>query len=456
MQEISLKKKMYIIKLYLEGFSYDEIAARGNISKGTVANVISELKAGKFPEYGDLSEQLESLRELAVDLKKSKITSLQAGLGASMFSRLQGLGIEPSEIENISDLCRSLNKEGMEVRPFLNAARALEEVRERTGLGVEDLEMKVKSLEKTANRLEPLEKKVTDCETHLTDLDKKRQSIIGKVADLEERNKILEENVKDKKQREAELSSRVIGLEDRALSADERLATARKDLKALSNIGISVDNLTGFAERFKGIAQRHSIRPGELSNRLLGELEQLDKGLGLETVLHNKENELRELEDIILRKKEKASEITSTNEKLRQEQSSLRASLQEERRHIITDIKAINVAAKGAVVKLKEDLSTGIYESSAEVNKLRDQALEMGKELGRFDEIIESNQWLVNLRDLVKGDKSIDPNEVRQIGISVLRGIHSCLENDNNYDSSSSLLKLSIDNLLSELERWKP
>ncbi len=234
MQEISLKKKMYIIKLYLEGFSYDEIAARGNISKGTVANVISELKAGKFPEYGDLSEQLESLRELAVDLRKSKITSIQAGLGASMFSRLQGLGIEPSEIENISDLCRLLNKEGMEVRPFLNAARVLEEVRERTGLGVEELEMKVKDLEETANRLEPLEKKVTGCETNLTDLDKKKQSIIEKVADLEERKKILEENVKDKQQREAELSSRVIGLEDRALSADERLATAREDLKALS------------------------------------------------------------------------------------------------------------------------------------------------------------------------------------------------------------------------------
>ena len=114
MQELSLKKKMNVIKLYLEGFSYDEIAARGNISKGTVANVISELKAGRFPEYSDLSEQLELLRELAVDLRKSKITAVQAVLGASMFSRLQELGIEPSEMGSLSDLCRSLDKEGME------------------------------------------------------------------------------------------------------------------------------------------------------------------------------------------------------------------------------------------------------------------------------------------------------------------------------------------------------
>ena len=455
MQEISLKKKVSIIKLYLEGLSYDEIAARGNISKGTVANVISELKAGRFPEYSDLSEQLELLRELAVDLRKSKITAVQAVLGASMFSRLQELGIEPSEIESLSDLCRTLSKEGMEVQPFLSSARVLGEERKRSGLSVEDLEMKVKDLKETAKRLEPLKKEVQDYETQLTDLDEKRQTMTEKVTTLEECNEILGNNVKCKEQREAALSGRVIELEDRAQSADERLATARNDLKTLSNIGISLDNLSGFAERLKGIAQRHNIGPEDLSNRLLSELEQLNRGIGLETILQNKENEIRNLEDIMLKKRDKAAEITSANEKLRQEQSSLRTSLLEERKHIITDIKGINAAAKAAIAQLKKDLSAGIRESTAEVNKLRYQALDIGKELGRFDEIIESNQCLIILKGLVKGDL-IDPSEVHQIGIMVLRGMQTCLETDNSYYGSSSLLKLQIDNLINELVRWKP
>jgi cell division septum initiation protein DivIVA len=276
-----------------------------------------------------------------------------------------------------------------------------------------------------------------------------------KVTTLEERNEILENNVKCKEQREAELSGRVIELEDRAQSADERLATARKDLKTLSNIGISLDSLSGFAERVKGIAQRHNIRPEDLSSRLLSELEQLNKGIGLETILQDKENEIRKLEDIILEKKDKAAEITSANETLRQEQSSLRASLLEERRHIITDIKGINAVAKVAIAQLKEDLSAGIRESTAEVNKLGDQALEIGKELGRFDETVKSNQWLITLKGLVKGG-SIDPSEVRQIGILVLRGIQTCLATDNSDYGSPSLLELEIENLIKEFMRWKP
>ena len=114
-----------------------------------------------------------------------------------------------------------------------------------------------------------------------------------------------------------------------------------------------------------------------------------------------------------MKKKDKATEITSANEKLRQEQSSLRISLQEERKHIITDIKGIHEAAKVAIVQLKEDLSAGIRKSTAEVNKLRDQALDIGKELGRFDETIKSNQWLITLKSLVKGDLSIQVRYVK-------------------------------------------
>lgn len=455
MQEISLKKKVSIIKLYLEGFSYDEIAARGNVSKGTVANVISELKAGRFPEYSDLPEQLALLRELAVDLRKSKITAVQAVLGFFMFTRLQELGIEPSDIESFSDLCRTLDKEGMEVQPFLNAARTLEEERKRSGLGVEELEMKVKDLEETANRLEPLKREVKAYEIQLTDLSKKRQSMTEHIADLEERNQKLGNNVKSKEQREAVLSGRVIELEDRAQGADERLATARKDLKTLSDIGISLESLSGFAERLKGIAQRHRIKPEDLSNRLLNELEQLNKGIGLETILQDRENEIRNLDDIMLEKKDKAAEITSANEKLRQEQSGLRASLLEERKHITTDLNSIKATAKVTIAQMKEDLSAGVRESITEVNKLTNQALDIGKELGQFDETVKSNQWLITLNSLVKGD-SIDPNEVRQIGIAVLRGMQTYLETDNSDYGSPSLLKLEIDNLIKELARWKP
>ena len=76
MEKLSLKKKLFVIRLYLEGLSYDEIAARASVGKGTVANIITDLKVGRFPEYGDLSEQMELIRELAVDLKRTRLTPI--------------------------------------------------------------------------------------------------------------------------------------------------------------------------------------------------------------------------------------------------------------------------------------------------------------------------------------------------------------------------------------------
>jgi len=115
MEKLSLKKKLFVIRLYLEGLSYDEIAAKASVSKGTVANVITELKAGRFPEFGDLHEQLEIIRELAIDLKRTRLTSVQAAVGVSILSRLQELGVEPGEIYGLSTLCRTLKAVGINI-----------------------------------------------------------------------------------------------------------------------------------------------------------------------------------------------------------------------------------------------------------------------------------------------------------------------------------------------------
>jgi len=456
MEKLSLKKRLLVIRLYLEGLSYDEIAAKVGVSKGTVANVIAELKAGRFPEYGDLSEQLDLLRELAVDLRRSRLTSVQAAVGVSVLSRLQELGVEPGEIEGLSALCRTLNADGIDIQSFMRAALAFEEERERTGLSVDELEMKVKGLEESVSRLEPLAKEVADREAQLTELHARSESLVEEVSGLEESHKILEEKVRDKEHRETELSNRVRELEDRAQSADERLTTARKDLKMLSGIGMSLDDLSGFAERLKGIAQRHGIKSEVLCSRLLAELEQLDEGLRLDTIVKAKKEGLRNLEENMLKAKEKSVEISSTNEKLQQERSSLRAALLEERRHIVKDIKAINTTAISMITKLEQDLGTGVRESIIEVNKLKDQALRLGKELGQFNEMVESNKWLKGLQAMIKGEEEVEPYQVRVIGITVMKAMLTCLDRHAQDSGVPYMLRPSIASLIGELERWKP
>jgi len=455
MEKLSLKKKLFVIRLYLEGLSYDEIAARASVGKGTVANIITDLKVGRFPEYGDLSEQMELIRELAVDLKRTRLTPIQAAVGVSVLSRLQELGVEPGEIEGLSALCRTLNADGINIQSFIRAVLAFEEERERTGLSVEELEMKVKGLEESASRLEPLAKELANREAQLTELDANSQTLTEKVSRLEKHHEILVENVRDKEQRETELLSRVRDLEDRVQRADERLAIARKDLKMLSGIGMSLDNLSAFTQRLKVIAQRHGIKAEILCSRLMNELEQLDEGLGLETIVNAKNEELRRIENTIVRAKEESSGIISTNEKIRQERSSLRAAQLEEQRYLTKDIKSINTIAKSTITKLKQDLSTGVRESVIEVNKLKNQALRLGRELGQLNKMIELNKWLKGLQALAKGDEEVEPCQVRVIGITVLQAMLTWLDHHSRDSSIPWLLRSSISSLIGELERWK-
>jgi len=74
MERLTPRKKLTAVKLYLSGLSYDEIASRTGVSKGTVANVAADLKAGSFPEAADVGEHIELLRDLSVDLKRSRLS----------------------------------------------------------------------------------------------------------------------------------------------------------------------------------------------------------------------------------------------------------------------------------------------------------------------------------------------------------------------------------------------
>ena len=52
------------------------------------------------------------------------------------------------------------------------------------------------------------------------------------------------------------------------------------------------------------------------------------------------------------------------------------------RKHLAIDIKAINSIAQEAAGQLKKDIAASIGDSLVEITKIREQALEVGRELG--------------------------------------------------------------------------
>jgi predicted nucleic acid-binding Zn-ribbon protein len=456
MEKLSVRKKLAIIRLYFSGLSYRDIAVKAGVSTGAVANVIADLKAGNYPEAADLTEQVDMLRELGAEVKKSRLTVGEALTGITVINCLRELGVEAGDIQQCVSLCKTLTPGDIETRVFAKAAMKYQEVLQRTGLGVEELENKVRSLEEASHRLGPMAKKAHDLKKEIADLEMRNRQLADEVAGLEERRQILVDTVKEREQREASLSTRIAQLEDKLESQELRLAGARKDLKALAGVGMSLDELSGFIQRLKGVAHRHGIDPKALYGRLLTELEQLDRGLDVETIVQTKQQELNKVEAAIAKAREESVTLDHRVQQLRQELSTLKAQITDEKESLSQELKSMIIVVHDSMAGLKRGLGKGIQEGLDEVNRLKEEAIELGKELGQIDVTIKSNAWLEGVLSLLKGEDKATASEIRVIALILLKSVLAWLERNRYSEIMAYSLTTTIKILVSEFERWKP
>jgi len=454
MERLSARKKVAIVRQYLFGLSYDEIAAKGGVSKGTVANVIADLKAGKFPEAADVGEHVELLRELSLDLKRSKLTPEQCATGLIVLARIYECGLDPADIGRWPLILKSAGTED-EARELVRMIYSIEEVQKRTGLSLEDLDNKVHELERKAADLEPMSKQYEDCRTQLAELTKQREDLSRVVASLDEKYKLLNPQVKDLEKREQDLSRRIKNMEPRAEKAEATLTTLSKEGQKLLDAGLSLEALAEFSERVQSIAQRHHIPPAELRDRLLQELEKLDQAVGLEALIRSRQLELGEQERAIDLARQEQESLKAVVASLKQEKTSLEASIKNTREKVSREIAKIIPAAMDAINRLVGELRRGHDEALVEVRRLRDETIEVGKEVGQYQEMLQANQWLNELLALVRGDESIEGKRVRVIVLSVLRGAEAWLKHNKANNLGFSPLSLYAGNLIKELEQWK-
>jgi predicted nucleic acid-binding Zn-ribbon protein/transposase len=456
MQQLSTKKKLDIVRLYLDGLSYSEIAAKVRVGKGTVANVVAELKTGLIPGVQEPAEQLELLRELSVDLHHLNTTAGQAIVGLSVYSHLNELGLEPAQVQNWAMMCKRLAGEQTEVRDFVRAAMYFEELRKSSGLTVNALEQKVRSLREEAGHLEPLTKEAKARQRQLDDLGKKVEALQTEIPQLEKRRDLLSKENAQKERQEAERTRRVHKLEERALAAEERTAVAREGLQSLAELGMSAKDLLGFVQRLAGIAHRHAIDPDALKGRLLRELEQLDAGLGLKLLVEARQRELASFDQALMKKKEEEAGLNSSVQRLRRQQAKLRAALEAEQAHFRQEMQGATSVAREFVANLRKDLTHGINEALLEVKNLRSQTFELGRELGCFQSTVEANEWLRSLVGLVKGDgSSMSAGQVRAVSLTVLRGAKGWIEQKQGEISAPSELTKQLGAAIVEFEQWK-
>ena len=309
--------------------------------------------------------------------------------------------------------------------------------------------------EKKAAKLEPVSGKLADCKKQVAELTKHRKELASEVTNLEEKCKLLNPQVTDLEKREKDLSRWLAEMEPKAQTAERTLSALNKETQRLQNIGFDFEELAEFCQRIQTIARRHTISPGEIRGRLLHELETLDKGLGLETLIKTQQLELKEAEQAVAGTKKELETTKAVVDSLKQEKTNLEASIKETRELVSREIAKIMPVARDTIDQLTKELRNGVDNAIAEIPQLRNQALETGKEVGRLEEILEANAWLKELLALVGGEQGIEAKQVRVIALLVARGVSGWLKLQDKYSTELISLSTTINNLIKELERWK-
>lgn len=453
MEKLTTKKKLSVLMSYFRGLSYDEIAAKSGVSKGTVANIIADLKTGSYPEAGDVGDQIELLRDLSLDLKRLNLSPGQCATGLIFLNRINECGLDPADIDHWQMILKSVpNQEDAE--EFVRLVYSIQEVQKRTGLDLEALAYKVHELEKRAADLESISNKVKDCKKELSELTKRREQLTSVVALLEQKDELLGPRVKDLQEREEALSRRTADMEPKVQKAETTLSALKGEMQKLKDAGFSLKELAEFNEKLQVIAQHHAIDPAGLKGRLLHELENLEKGLGFETLIESRQRELDDATDSLVTIQNEIEVTKAVLDSLKQEKMNLEVTIRETREKVSQQIGMIIPMAEETIDKLGQDLRLGTEEALAEMRRLRDDAIEVGREVGRSEGILQVNQWLRELMALVQGEDGVEGKRVRVIALSVLRALHIWLERQRSV--SLTLPLLTVKTLTSELEAWQP
>jgi predicted nucleic acid-binding Zn-ribbon protein len=452
MERLTAKKKLTVVRHYFSGLRYDEIAAKCGVSKGTVANVVTELRAGTVPEAADVVEQIELLRELSIDLKQSKLTSGQCAAGLLLLNRIGECGLDPADIDRWPVILKAVPTDD-DAGEFVRLIYSIQEVQQRSGLGIEALGRKVDELEKKAADLAPLSGKLKDSRKELADLSRQRGELTNSVAMLKQRSELLTPRVRELEKREQNLSRRIADLEPKAEKAATTISAAKREMQTLEDLGLSPKGLAEFNGKLEEIARHHAIKPSEVRTRLLRELQHLGKELTLETLIRSRQQELDKTEQALVRTRKETEAVRAVVDTLRQEKTDLEASINEMREKIMREIAKMLPLAQDAITRFGQELRYGSDGALAEMRRLKDAAIEVGREVGRCEGILRSSEWLSELLVLVGGEEDIADKRVKVIALLVVRALHAWL-NGHNFPPDAPLpgaAKL----LLGWLEQWQ-
>jgi len=172
MRELAAQQKSMVIKLFLEGCSYDEIATKLGIAKGSIANIIEDIRTGSLPLSIAIAGYVDDLRKIAVDMRKNNTNVSELIPCLMIHNKLKSMRISNHQIDSWIDICQQIAGEDVPSRQFAKAALELARLTSKTGMSYEsiiaDYAEKSEVLKSTQVKIANYKKRVKELRRNLT------------------------------------------------------------------------------------------------------------------------------------------------------------------------------------------------------------------------------------------------------------------------------------------------
>jgi predicted nucleic acid-binding Zn-ribbon protein len=172
MKKISLTQKFKVVKLFLTGLSYDQIAQQIGIAKGSVVNIIDEFRKGHLRVPPDMTEYVDALRQVAVDLRKNNASIAQVRSCLKLDLKLKEMGVSNEKAERWLDICAGISSPTVSTDQFVGAALELSQLASESGLSYGDM---ITDYNAKLSRSKELSKEIEREEQQLTEVRARHQ-----------------------------------------------------------------------------------------------------------------------------------------------------------------------------------------------------------------------------------------------------------------------------------------
>jgi len=276
MKELTERKKLEILKLFLEGYSYDDISAKSDVAKGSVVNVVTDFKNGRFPTFTDVTDMVDVLRELSVELRKKGAGVSEALLGTAFFFRLNEIGVTPDKLWLWADMCRGMSPPDAPLQEFTAATLEVFKLTQETGESYDSVAAKwsklrdeSESLGQEVENLRSEKKELETTEAALTEkCHKLKEEKDGLGRDIEGLSTKCETLRKETSQLEA---SRQL-LNEEVAELDDNIKALRPEMESLEGLGFGKSELQTLRVKLEEIASSQSLTPKVLTTKFFQDL----------------------------------------------------------------------------------------------------------------------------------------------------------------------------------------